>query len=166
MCIRDRLIYTPPINMTKWYKLIFLVMSISRLLLDISLWDAIYARYMKITCYISHQSCDKSHQPCDISPDIWPISPDIWHIFRDFTWCSRPYTQLYMYNHRGWDLCPTGEPQTRFRRCVPVTYTICMHDTEINALAPRGYSACICAVWSNFHANLRRQRCYCNYPPR
>ena len=56
-----------------------------------------------------------------------------------------------MYCHRGWDLCQTGEPLTRFRRSVPVTYTICMYDT-VNTLAPRGYIACICAVWCNFHA--------------
>ena len=46
-----------------------------------------------------------------------------------------------MYNHRGWDLCQTGEPLTRFRRSVPVTYTICMHDT-VHALAAGGYIAC------------------------
>ena len=50
-----------------------------------------------------------------------------------------------MYNHRGWDLCQTGETLTRFQRSMPVTYTICMYDT-VNALAPRGcYVACISA---------------------
>ena len=34
-----------------------------------------------------------------------------------------------MNNHRGWDLCPTGEPLTRFRRRVSVTYTIYTYET-------------------------------------
>ena len=43
----------------------------------------------------------------------------------DYIHCS---TRIY--DHRGWDLCQTGEPLPRFRRSVPVTYTTCMYDTQ------------------------------------
>ena len=68
---------------------------------------------------------------------------------------STMHIALHVYNHRrGWDLCQTGGPLSRFRRSVPVTYTTLMYDTQlVNALAPRGYIACTCKVWCDFHVD-------------
>ena len=131
------LIYTPPqkkMTYSKWYKLIFLVMSISRSLSAISLWQWYMQGMWDVMLYEV-----LSHPPCDTSPDIWPISRDIWPIFRIL--CdvlANILCSTRIYNHRGWDLCLTGELLPRFRRSVPVTYTSCMYDTQSTPLLREG----------------------------
>ena len=76
--------------MTKWYKLTFLVMSMSRSLSDISLWDVIYARYVR-----HHVIYHIHHLIYDVISDLYHLISDLYFTILCGVLDYLVYTLLY-----------------------------------------------------------------------